>query len=93
VSDTLFSPSWYRVAALKPRIRSHARILRRSFRDQVWFVLHDSAAERSHRFSPAAHHFIGMMDGERTVQEIWDAVHTQLGDQAPTQEEVIRLLG
>jgi len=93
VSETLFSPSWYRVAALKPRIRSHAQILRQSFRGKVWFVLQDHAAERSHRFTPAAHQFIGLMDGERTVQEIWDAVSTQLGDDAPTQEEVIRLLG
>ncbi len=93
MSETLFSPSWYRVAMLKPRIRSHARILRQSFRDQVWFVLQDVAAERAHRFSPAAHHFIGLMDGQRTVQELWDATSTQLGDAAPTQEEVIRLLG
>ena len=93
MSEALFSPSWYRVAALKPRIRSHARILRQSFRDKVWFVLQDQAAERSHRFSPAAHHFIGLMDGERTVQELWDAASAQLGDGAPTQEEAIRLLG
>jgi putative peptide zinc metalloprotease protein len=93
VSDNLFSPSWYRVAALKPRIRSHAKILRQSFRGEVWFVLQDQAAERSHRFSPAAHHFIGLMDGGRSVQEIWDAVSAHLGDEAPTQEEVIRLLG
>ncbi|MBK9021693.1 MAG: hypothetical protein IPL72_17600 [Sulfuritalea sp.] len=93
MSDTLFSPSWYRVASLKPRIRSHARILRQSFRDKVWFVLQDFAAERSHRFSPAAHHFIGLMDGEKTVQEIWEATSAHLGDGAPTQEEVIRLLG
>jgi putative peptide zinc metalloprotease protein len=93
VSDTLFSPSWYRVASLKPRIRAHARILRQSFRDKVWFILQDYASERSHRFSPAAHHFIGLMDGERTVQEIWDATSAHLGDGAPTQEEAIRLLG
>ncbi|MBI5791094.1 MAG: hypothetical protein HZA63_06455 [Rhodocyclales bacterium] len=93
MSDTLFSPSWYRVASLKPRIRSHARILRQSFRDKVWFVLQDFAAERSHRFSPAAHHFIGLMDGEKTVQEIWEATSAHLGDGAPSQEEVIRLLG
>ncbi len=93
MSDTLFSPSWYRVAGLKPRIRAHARILRQSFRDEVWFVLQDQAAERSHRFSPAAHHFIGLMDGERTVQAIWEAAGTHLGDAAPTQEDAIRLLG
>jgi putative peptide zinc metalloprotease protein len=93
VSETLFSLSWYRVAALKPRVRAHARILRHAYRDRVWFVLQDDAAERAHRFSPAAYHFIGLLDGERTVQEIWDAVSAQLGDRAPTQEEVIRLLG
>jgi len=93
VSDALFSPSWYRVAALKPRIRAHALIHRHAYRGKVWFVLHDHAAGRAHRFSPAAHHFIGLMDGERTVQELWDATSAQLGDEAPNQEEVIRLLG
>ena len=93
MSDALFSPSWYRVAALKPRIRAHARILRQSFRGGVWFVLQDDATGRSHRFSPAAHHFIGLMNGERTVQEIWAATNADLGDAAPTQEEAIQLLG
>jgi putative peptide zinc metalloprotease protein len=93
VSDALFSPSWYRVADLKPRIRAHAVIHRHAYRDKVWFILQDQAAGRSHRFTPAAHHFIGLMDGNRTVQAIWDAAGKQLGDAAPTQEEVIRLLG
>jgi len=93
MTGPLISTSWYRVAALKPRIRAHARILRQSYRGEVWYVLQDRAAERSHRFSPAAYQFIGLMDGERTVQQLWDAVSAQLGDGAPTQEEVIRLLG
>ena len=92
-SDALFSPSWYRVAGLKPRIRAHAQIHRHAYRGEVWFVLQDRAAGRSHRFSRAAHHFIGLMDGNRTVQELWEATHKQLGDAAPTQEDVIRLLG
>ena len=93
MSDTLFSPSWYRVAGLKPRIRAHTEIHRHAYRDRVWFVLQDHAAGRSHRFSPAAHHFIGLMDGARSVQQIWEATSAHLGDAAPTQEEVIRLLG
>jgi len=56
-------------------------------------VLQDHATGRSNRFTPAAHHFIGLMDGDRTVQEIWDATSTHLGDEAPTQDEIIRLLG
>ena len=93
MSDALFSPSWYRVAGLKPRIRAHTQIHRHEYRGRIWFVLQDHALGRSHRFSPAAHHFVGLMDGERTVQEIWEATCEKLGDDAPTQEEVIRLLG
>lgn len=74
-------------------MRAHVRIVRQSYRGQVWFVIQDQAAERAHRFSPAAHYFIGLMDGVRTVQELWDATSAKLGDQAPTQEEAIRLLG
>src|SRR5512145_764875 len=33
------------------------------------------------------------MDGRRTVQEIWDNATTKFGDDAPTQDEMIRLLG
>lgn len=93
MSETLFSPSWYRVASLRPRIRSHVRIHRHSFRGEIWFVLQDEAAERTHRFSAAAHHVIGLMNGERTVQQIWEAACSRLGDAAPTQEDVIRLFG
>ena len=93
MSDSLFSPSWYRVAELKPRLRSHAEIHRHDYRGKVWFILQDHAAGRSHRFSPAAYRFIGMMNGRNTVQQLWDAINQEAGDQAPTQDEVIRLLG
>jgi len=46
-----------------------------------------------HRFNPVAHFAIGLMDGFRTVQEIWDAAIARFGDDAPTQDEMIRLLG
>ena len=93
MSESLFSPSWYRVADLKPRLRQHAELHRHDYRGKVWFVLQDHAGGRSHRFTPAAYRFIGLMDGELTVQEIWDNFNEQEGDEAPTQDEVIRLLG
>lgn len=93
MSDSLFSPSWYRVAELRPRVRRHLQIHRHEYRGAVWFVLQDHAAGRSHRLTPAAYRFVGLMDGERTVQALWDAANEQLGDGAPTQEETIALLG
>jgi putative peptide zinc metalloprotease protein len=93
MSESVFSPSWYRVADLKPRLRQHAELHRHDYRGKVWFVLQDHAGGRSHRFTPEAYRFIGLMDGERTVQELWDTFNEQQGDEAPTQDEVIRLLG
>jgi putative peptide zinc metalloprotease protein len=92
MTDSLFSPSWYRVAGLKPRLRSHVEIHRHHYRGDLWYVLEDHASGRLGRFTPAAYHIIGLMDGKRTVQEIWDAARERLGEEAPTQDEVIRLL-
>jgi putative peptide zinc metalloprotease protein len=93
VSQQLFSPNWYRVARLTPRLRAHAQIHRHQYRGETWYVLQDLASERFHRFSPAAYFVIGLMDGKHTVQAIWDRALAQLGDDAVTQDEVIQLLG
>jgi putative peptide zinc metalloprotease protein len=93
MADALFSASWYRVAELKPRLRRHTQLHRQDYRGQVWYVLQDHAGGKSHRFRPAAWRLIGLMDGQRTVQQLWDAASQGAGDEVPTQDEVIRLLG
>lgn len=90
--DSVHSPSWYRVASLRPRVRSHLEIHRHHYRDELWYVLQDHASGRFQRFTPAAYQIIGLMDGERTVQEIWDTIREHPDTEAPTQEEVVRLL-
>jgi putative peptide zinc metalloprotease protein len=88
----LFSPHWYRVENLRPQIRSHVRFDRHFYRGERWYVLEDPASGRHHRFSPTAYHMVSLMDGERTVSQIWEASMTQLGDDAPDQGETIMLL-
>jgi len=88
----LFSTSWYRVADLKPRIRTHAHIYRHRYRGETWYALQDMASARVHRFSSSSYLVIGLMDGRRTVQEVWDTALARLGDDAPTQDEMIQLL-
>lgn len=56
-------------------------------------MLQDPSSSRQHRFNKSAYFLISMMDGNRTVQQIWDAALAALGDEAPTQDEVIRLFG
>ncbi len=92
MTTSLYSPSWYRVASLKPRLRSHVEIHRHNYRGELWYILQDHASGRFQRFTPAAYLLIGLMDGKRSVGEIWEAGRLQLGDDPPTQEEMIRLL-
>ncbi|MDJ0852759.1 MAG: HlyD family efflux transporter periplasmic adaptor subunit [Myxococcota bacterium] len=93
MAETLFSGSWYRVKNLTPRLRPHARVHRQIYRGETWYVLQDPSRDRFHRFTPSANHVIGLMDGRRTSEEIWRLALQRLGDEAPTQDEMIRLLG
>jgi putative peptide zinc metalloprotease protein len=93
MAEALFSPNWYRVATLTPKLRAHAQIHRHVYRGQTWYVLQDLSSERFHRFSPSAYFIIGLMDGQHTVEQIWEQALAKLGDDAVTQDEVIQLLG
>jgi putative peptide zinc metalloprotease protein len=88
----LFSRNWYRVAELRPRLRNHAAIERHLYRGEVWFVLTDPLTARVHRFTPAAYQVIAALDGARTMDEVWRLALERLGDEAPSQDEVLRLL-
>ncbi len=91
--ESFLSADWHRVAALRPRLRAHARLHRHRYRGQTWHVAEDAASGRMHRYTPAAHEILGRMDGRRTVDELWRAAVDRLGDEAPPQSAVVRLLG
>jgi putative peptide zinc metalloprotease protein len=93
VAASLFSAQWYRVARVRPRLRAQVRVQRQRWRDQCWFLLSDSATGRQHRINESAYQFVGRCDGQRTVQEVWNALLEARPDDAPTQDEVLRLLG
>lgn len=93
MSDQLFSPYWYRVASVRLSLRSHVRVHQHNYRGNTWYILRDDASGRHHRFNTAAYNFISLINGKRTVNEIWERLQETLGDDAPTQDEAIRLLG
>ncbi len=92
MAEFLFSSHWYRVANLHPRLRSHVRVTRQRYRDQLWFLLQDQTSGRHHRVNEIAYQFVGRMDGTRTVQEIWDVLLEDHGENAPSQDETIQIL-
>ena len=93
MSASLFSDRWYRIARLRPRLRPQVRVQRQRWRDQQWYLLTDEATGRQHRIDESAYGFVGRCDGERSVQEVWNTLLETAGDAAPTQDEVLDLLG
>lgn len=88
-----FSESWYRVADLRPRLRSLVQTFRQHYRDRLWYVFRDPSNNQFFRVDESAYRFVAMLDGQRSVAEVWEACNQQLGDAAPTQGEAIQLLG
>jgi putative peptide zinc metalloprotease protein len=94
MTDTpLHSSLWYRVADLRPQLVARARLHRHRYRGEVWYLLQDLASQRVHRFTPAARLVIAAMNGQRTVHDLWQLAGRHLGEDAPTQDDLIRLLG
>lgn len=90
---TTFSELWYRVASLKPSLHPSLKVWRQSYRNELWYVLEDPVNHHFFRISYAAYQFLALLDGTRTVNEVWELSIDQYGDDAPTQGEAIQLLG
>jgi putative peptide zinc metalloprotease protein len=93
LGDALFSGNWYRVSALKPRLRGHVRIHRHLYRGEIWYVVEDRVAGKYHRFNPSSYRVIGLLDGQRTLQAVWDRLTASLDDHTPSQDELVQLFG
>ena len=93
IDTPLQSSLWYRVAELRPQLVTRARLHRHRYRGQLWYLLQDPASGKVHRFTPAARLVLAAMDGKRSVQQLWTLAGRKLGDDGPTQDELIRLLG
>lgn len=88
-----FSEHWFRVADLRPRLISAVRVHRQFFRGREWHILRSPLNQEYLRLDSAAYSFIGLLDGCRTVGEAWKIALERLGDDAPTQNEAIQIIG
>ena len=66
-------------------LRRRARLVQHTYRGQRWYVMQDLASGRVLRFNPSAYRVLALMDGVRTLDEIWRNACLNLGDEAPTQ--------
>lgn len=89
----LLSQNWFRVSGLHPRLRPQVSVTRQVSRGQAWYVLHNGASGRFHRVNAHAYELVGRLDGELSVDRLWRELLAQRGDDAPSQDDVLRILG
>ena len=92
MAEPLVSGSWYRVAPLTPSLVAGLKIVRHEVRDQIWHVLVEPGSGRQLRLNPAAYAFAGRCNGTATVDSLWQLLLHKDGDDAPTQDDILRLL-
>lgn len=92
MAGAFLSSDWYRVAPLRPRLRSHVEIHRQRFRGEIWYILQDLHSGKYHRISPAGNLVVSLMDGRRSLQRLWELACERFPEDPPTQSDVIRLL-
>ncbi len=54
--------------------------------------MQDDSTGKFHRFSSEAYYLIGLMDGRHSLESLWENACEALGDEMPTQDEVLSLL-
>ena len=91
-AKSLFSESWHRVANVRIHLQLAIAIERQFYRGELWHVVHNRFSNEFFRLPPAAYHFLMRLESG-TVEEVWQQCLADAQDDAPTQDEVIQLLG
>ncbi|WP_148312711.1 DUF1152 domain-containing protein [Marinobacter similis] len=92
VNAASLNPHWPLLAKLRPKLRKHVTTHSQQYRGERWYLLRDQSSNRHMRFSAPAYEFIGRLDGELTVEEIYHKVEQILGEDSLTQDEIVLIL-
>jgi putative peptide zinc metalloprotease protein len=92
MEERFFSDHWYRVAPIVPALHPQVRLERRRSPAPAHYIAFDAVSGKTHRLPVAAAQFVARMDGVASIAEIWDSLVRDRGEDAPSQEDVVRLL-
>lgn len=86
------NPNWPLLAELHPKLRKHVSTSVQHYRGERWYLLRDRTNGRHLRFSAPAYEFVGRLDGNLSVEQIFTATRSVLGDGALTQDDIVLIL-
>lgn len=91
--NNLFSAHWYRVREVAPWLAKDVETHRHVYRGKINYVLHRPSVGSHYRLDENAFELIDRLDGDLTVDALWQQALSDKNDDAPTQDELLALLG
>ncbi len=87
-----YHEQWYQVERISPKLRGDISVTQQHFWGVPWYILSEPDNNVHFRLAKDAYIFVSMLDGSRTLQEIWELCNEH-DEEALTQGEIITLLG
>ncbi len=83
---------WNHIANLRPQLHKHVSAHPHDFRGTRWYILSDAIRGKHLRFNDVAYEFIGRLDGDQSIEEIYQQVNTKLGSDSPTRQDLLSIM-
>jgi len=83
---------WQHVQTLQPEIQTHLKVYSHYYRQERWYILHDTSSGQYLRFNERAYEVIGRFDGKQTLVEILSHANEKYYDAPISEDEVVSLL-
>jgi putative peptide zinc metalloprotease protein len=97
--QSLLSEYWHAVRSMRPRLRVGVQVFHRRLRGNAWVLLLDTITQRFHRMTPQVWRILELLDGKRTLDEVWAAACAFPADRngrpippAISQHELVQLM-
>jgi putative peptide zinc metalloprotease protein len=87
--QAIWSEHWHAVGTLRPRLRDGVQAVHRRLRGRAWVLLIDPLTQRFHRLSPPLWRVLQLMDGRRTLDDIWNAACAVPADAASQADHLL----
>jgi len=84
---------WPYIAQLRPSFRGHIHLYPQVYRGERWYVLHDQSSGVYLRFNEHAYALLGRLEGDLTLDEIFEYVKESPLDYPLSKEEIASLIG
>lgn len=88
----LMSQDWYRVATLRPHLRSQIEISLHDYLGRDWFILFNRSTGKTVRVPSADYDILRRFDGQTTLDKVWNDLAWSGQRDLPPQDEFIELV-